>query len=941
MQTRTTLFAGAALAALAIPAIAHAGEVTGTVSDASDTIALRSAQVRVVELDRVVATERDGSFLFTDIPAGDYTLEISYVGAETVRRTVSVPATGAVRADIAVAGFGDNEILVIGQAANLSSALSRKKEADGVSDVLSRDAIGQFPDQNVAESLRRLPGVNVLNDQGEGRFVSVRGLAPDLVSSSLNGVRLPAPESDVRSVALDVISSDIIESIEVKKSLTPDMDADTIGASVEIETTSAFDRKTRLLTAKIEGSYNDYADEISPKASFDFASRLGEDFGVAGGVSYYRRTFETDNIEADDWVDADGTIFPATVEYRDYDVERERFSATLGFDARAGDSTELYIRGVYSQFDDQEYRRRTTFDLGDFEDDGPSTVSGDQVTFDDADQEFTVERDIKDRFESQKIRSIVAGGESDWGSWFANYSVSWAKSSEREDGSLDPIKFERDFDGDGLVLGFDYSDPRIIRYSVNSGADVFTDPEGYELNDIEYVALSNSQDEEWSAKFDLGRRFAADNGEFTAQIGFKGRWRDKSFDKNVEFYENDAMTLADAAGLGQTYRLIDIAPVADYSAGSEFFRANFADFEFQEIDSGYDSAVEDFAVDEDIMAGYFLGRWDSSDLRIVYGLRYEHTANTLAGNNVLLVEEDGTLPDGSIAADDTLIVAPISIDKSYDHWLPSASLRYEAANDLVLRAGFFRSIVRPTPFQQAPHFAVEEADDGEREGEFGNPDLLPTEAWNFDAAIEYYMSSNGALYASAFYKSLDNFIVEVNTDVAGSFRGFAFDEATIPQNGDGADIFGIELGFAQAFTGALDGFVLQANYTYTDAEGSVTTLASEGPRDIALPATAKHTANFSVGYDKGPIDIRLSGTYRDKYLDELADVAELDRYVDDHFQLDLAAKFRVTDKIQLFYEWVNINNAKYFAYNTFGGGRNLYQYEEYNWTMKGGVRVTF
>ena len=941
MQTRTTLFAGAALAALAIPAIAHAGEVTGTVSDASDTIALRSAQVRVVELDRVVATERDGSFLFTDIPAGDYTLEISYVGAETVRRTVSVPATGAVRADIAVAGFGDNEILVIGQAANLSSALSRKKEADGVSDVLSRDAIGQFPDQNVAESLRRLPGVNVLNDQGEGRFVSVRGLAPDLVSSSLNGVRLPAPESDVRSVALDVISSDIIESIEVKKTLTPDMDADTIGASVEIETTSAFDRKTRLLTAKIEGSYNDYADEISPKASFDFASRLGEDFGVAGGVSYYRRTFETDNIEADDWVDADGTIFPATVEYRDYDVERERFSATLGFDARAGDSTELYIRGVYSQFDDQEYRRRTTFDLGDFEDDGPSTVSGDQVTFDDADQEFTVERDIKDRFESQKIRSIVAGGESDWGSWFANYSVSWAKSSEREDGSLDPIKFERDFDGDGLVLGFDYSDPRIIRYSVNSGADVFTDPEGYELNDIEYVALSNSQDEEWSAKFDLGRRFAADNGEFTAQIGFKGRWRDKSFDKNVEFYENDAMTLADAAGLGQTYRLIDIAPVADYSAGSEFFRANFADFEFQEIDSGYDSAVEDFAVDEDIMAGYFLGRWDSSDLRIVYGLRYEHTANTLAGNNVLLVEEDGTLPDGSIAADDTLIVAPISIDKSYDHWLPSASLRYEAANDLVLRAGFFRSIVRPTPFQQAPHFAVEEADDGEREGEFGNPDLLPTEAWNFDAAIEYYMSSNGALYASAFYKSLDNFIVEVNTDVAGSFRGFAFDEATIPQNGDGADIFGIELGFAQAFTGALDGFVLQANYTYTDAEGSVTTLASEGPRDIALPATAKHTANFSVGYDKGPIDIRLSGTYRDKYLDELADVAELDRYVDDHFQLDLAAKFRVTDKIQLFYEWVNINNAKYFAYNTFGGGRNLYQYEEYNWTMKGGVRVTF
>ncbi|HBQ54435.1 MAG TPA: TonB-dependent receptor, partial [Erythrobacter sp.] len=204
-------------------------------------------------------------------------------------------------------------------------------------------------------------------------------------------------------------------------------------------------------------------------------------------------------------------------------------------------------------------------------------------------------------------------------------------------------------------------------------------------------------------------------------------------------------------------------------------------------DSAFDSAVEDFAVAEDIMAGYLLGRWESADLRVVYGLRYEHTDNTLVGNNVLLVEEDGTLPDGSIAADDTVLVSPVSIDKNYDHWLPSLNLRYEPQTDLVLRAGFYRSIVRPSPFQQAPHFAVEEADDGERSGEFGNPALLPTEAWNFDAAAEYYMSATGALHASVFYKSLDNFIVDVNTDVAGSFRGIAFDEATIARNGDEAD----------------------------------------------------------------------------------------------------------------------------------------------------------
>jgi len=192
-----------------------------------------------------------------------------------------------------------------------------------------------------------------------------------------------------------------------------------------------------------------------------------------------------------------------------------------------------------------------------------------------------------------------------------------------------------------------------------------------------------------------------------------------------------------------------------------------------------------------------------------------------------------------------------------------------------------------------------------------------------------------------FYKDVQNFIVEQNFDNGGTFNGVVFDEASIFANGDSGDIFGVELGFAQAFTGMLDGFVLQANYTFTDASGTITTVESDGPRKIDLPATSKHTANFSVGYDKGPFDIRLSGTYRDGYLDELADEASLDRYVDDHFQLDLSAKFRATENIQLYYEWVNINDANYFAFNRLGGRENLLQYEEYSWTMKFGARVTF
>src|SRR5690554_3805733 len=218
---------------LAAAAPAFAGEVVGTVVDESDTVAVQAASVRLVELNRQTVTGADGSYRFGDVPAGTYTLEARYVGVEPELLTLTVPAVGVVRGDFALGGDNATQILVNGLGANQASALSRKRESDVVSDVLTRDAIGQFPDQNVAESLRRLPGVNILNDQGEGRFVSVRGLDPELVSRSVNGVRLPAPESDVRSVALDVVSSDISESIEAEKSVTPYSGADAIGASSE------------------------------------------------------------------------------------------------------------------------------------------------------------------------------------------------------------------------------------------------------------------------------------------------------------------------------------------------------------------------------------------------------------------------------------------------------------------------------------------------------------------------------------------------------------------------------------------------------------------------------------------------------------------------------------------------------------------------------------
>ncbi len=950
LKLRSILTVGCAALAAGLSTAAQAGDIEGSVVDVSGTAALQSAEITIEELSRSVTSERDGSFSFFGLPAGTYTLVARYVGAPTTRTAVTVPETGTVPVEILLGREDETMLLVIGQRANQASALSRKRASDTVSDVLTRDAIGQFPDQNVAESLRRLPGINVLNDQGEGRFVSVRGLDPDLNATSLNGVRLPSPESDVRSVALDVVSSDIIESIEVKKSLTPDMDGDTIGASIEIETTSAFDRKTALLTARLEGSYNQLSDTLTPKGSVDFATRLTEGLGVSGGVSYYRRAFETDNIEADDYADAGTGPFAGEIQFRDYDVERERISATLGFDAKLGRFTELYLKGIWSQFDDQEFRRRLTFDFGRFDETGPTSRDATTATYSDLANRIGVERDVKDRFERQRIASLVLGGESDWENWFAEYSLAYSKASEREDGSLDPTQFRQRFSGTGLNVAIATADPRIPTYTVSGNTAAFFDPAAYDLNDVERTALSDARDTEWAAKIDLGRRFHTGSGTFTVQAGYKGRWRDKSFDKAVEFYETDGnYTLADVLGR-QTYRLGDIGPLPDGRLPTAFFNANRAIFELQALDSRFDSAVEDYSVAEDIGAAYLLGRWDTDTLRIISGVRYENTSNDVVGNTVTLVQGGATLPDGTIAGDDIVVIDPVRFTRDYDDYLPSINIRYEAAPDLILRAAAYRSLVRPKLSKLAPRFAIEQNDEDDREGEFGNPDLVPYKSWNFDASAEYYMTSGGALTAAMFHKNIENFIVDVNIDTPGVFSGLAFDEAVIPINGPNGSIFGIELGASQSLDflpGLLGGFLVSANYTFTDASGRVpvgdfTDIGNvDNFRDIPLPASSRHTFNAALGYEKGGISLRLAGTYRSRYLDEINSDAALDRFVDDHFQLDLTAKYTVSDRLKLFYEWVNINDADYYAYNEFGGQRNLYQYEEYGYTMKFGARVTF
>lgn len=926
------LLAGATF--IAVPGAALATDLTGIVSDGSDTRVLTGAEVSLVELGRTAVADTDGRYRFTDIPAGTYTLRARFAGASRVEQGVTVPASGELVRNIAIGEAGDT-ILVVGQQATLASALSRQRAADGVQSVLTRDAIGQFPDQNVAEAVRRAPGVNVLNDQGEGRFIAVRGLDPNLNASSINGVRVPAPESDIRSVALDVVAVELVESIEIKKTLTPDMDADTIGASIEINTTSAFDRKKDLFAISAEGTYNELADRLSPKGSIDFSTRITDTFGIAGGLSYYRRFFATDNIEADDWAETDdGVAYAGTLEYRDYDVRRTRSGASLSLDWRPSTATKLFARGVYNRFSDQEFRRRLIFEM----DGEPTSGTATGASFVSDDGQIRVERDNKDRFEAQTIQSYQVGGETVTGPWTLNFLGAYSRASERENGSLDPIAFRRDFEEPGeLGVTFDYTRYKRPLYAINAGNEAFLDPSEYEFESVERTTLSDAKDREWSFRADVKRSFALSRGTFDVQFGGKARLRRKTFNLQLDVFDgfDGDFTLADVTG-PQTYGLADIEPAVGKRATRSFFRSNLAGFELNPLDTAFESAVQDFRVDEDIYAGYLLGRYEAGPLRIVGGVRMEHTRNDIAGNLVELVEEGG-IRDGVELDEDTLFVSPLRTRRDYTDWLPSVALRWEATPKLLVRGGVFKSIVRPNIGQLAPRFLVEENDEGDREGEFGNPNLRPYRAWNLDVGVEWYFARSSVLQAGFFYKDIEDFIVAREFDDI-TFNGVFADEAVIPINGDKAKVRGFELAYAQVFRSLpapFDGLLVNANYTFTDAEGNL------GDRRFALPASSRHTFNVALGYEKGPVSLRAAGTYRSKYLDELGEDALDDRLIRPLFQVDLSARVRVTRALQVFAEMVNLNDAEFIAYQRGPGSRRLLQFERYNWTAKMGVRATF
>ena len=747
-------------------------------------------------------------------------------------------------ADAAATGATEH-VEVVGQAASIDQALKEQRHSDNIESVVHADGVAQLPDANVAEAVQRLPGISVERDQGEGRFVSVRGLGPDLNSVTINGTLVPSPESARRAVALDVLPSELVQSLSVIKTLTPDMDANSLGGTVDVQSLSAFDHKGLFYTGSSEAGYNKNTHQTSPKFSGAISDRFSlgdgiDNFGVAAALSWNKRDFGSDNVETGGAWDFNNGARLNSFEQRVYDISRERTGGGLNFDYKPDDDTQLYLRTLYSRFKDTETRNATSIEF-----DKPQ-AAGELG-------KAKAKRKLKQREETQEIQSYVFGGERMMGLWTLSGQAGYSTSSEDSPGHIAGATFKGNssFPDSGF---YGTEKPRPI---IGTG---FYDPSNFTLDKVDWEE-QDTRDTEKNLRLDLARDYDVQGYASQVKFGGKVSRRHKDNDLNAWVYKdfddagfNDAQLNLTQFDKGNVhYQLGQFGPGISGGAIKDLIGGlNPGDYY-----DAQESRANDFSMREDINAGYVMNTLDIDDWRFIAGMRYEGTQFEAKGTGVR---------DGAFEAQDT--------KRDYHHWLPGLHARYQLDKNTQLRAAWTNAVVRPTFGQLAPGFVIE--DD---EASFGNPNLKPLESSNFDLGIEHYMGQAGTVSAFLFYKDIKNFVY--NNDLAGSGEWADFTQAHTYANGDSAKLYGLELAYSQKFDwlpAPWNGLLLGANTTFSRSSASIEGFDQAAglnrKRDIDLPNQSDTVGNLMLGWEDDALSLRLSANYKSQYLYELAGISD-------------------------------------------------------------------
>ncbi len=822
------------------------------------------------------------------------------------------PATAPGDAEIVVTGFRKGEL----------EAVQAKKEAFIVSDLIVSDDIGRLPDQNTASALRRIPGVSVQEDQSEPRFPSIRGLPPTYNRTQINGAIVATGDNGgSRTVPLDTVPSNFAQRLEVFKTITPEMDPNAVGGTINIVTKSAFSEKGPFLTGTaaftdVEQSGNIASRRVSWRANAQGGGRFGPDqqFGIVGQINYSVRDYDITQFENAtpsfrEYTAAgapvnlgQGNGIPVPVQERLflYNNVRERIGGALALEWQANPGLSMRLFGTYNRFKDAETRDENRLEqVGNVTSQTPTTGR------------FATGRNVINLnlpINSQKI-------------WNVQYNARWdASDALRLD--VDAIysgaegreigRGETFRSASSTAFGFAYDTTNFFfDFSPFTPASLANPALHPFLNRTE--SLNVTRQDIYEARANLTYRWASGGAEFTVKGG--GIFRQTDHDRNQD---QTTWTLNAASGLNYTLadafvrkplpviggKLFDLA--IDRDRALAFFTSNRSAFT-----AATNNVNGDFTVSEDVYGGFLQGQVKLGSFELLGGLRYERTE----------VRSTSVRVNGGV-------VTPADAAGGFGNVLPSLHLRWNASPDLVVRAAWTNTIGRANFGDVTARETINIIAGTLPALARGNPDLKPRRAMGLDASAEYYSGNGGLVSLGLFYKDIKDEIFSVTsieTIDLGLGRGAEQVAVTRPDNAQSATLFGIEAAVQQSFTflpRPFDGLGVNLNATYVKSRLNVLTEA--GPRRLGFFLQPTWAANATMFYAQGAVEGRLAYNYTGGFLETINQtIPGSDQFWRWRGTLDAQLRWRVTPNIQLFVEGENLNNAGRIELT--GPGRNLLQ----------------
>jgi TonB-dependent receptor len=940
------------------------GDLSGHVVRSRDSQPIAAASVQIAETNAKTATNAQGAYSFKDLKPGVYTVLVSPSGAPPLQHKVTITAGKTTQDDYSVENEMSalQQIVVLSQRTTVGVAREAQYEAPNLVNITTFEEMRKIPDVSVAEAVRRIPGISLETDEGEGRYVNCRGLDADLNSTTFGGLRLPptnnaSPFGGYRAVTLDSIPIGLVGALTVTKSNLPSQDAEALGCTIEITPKTAPPGGAPFIQGNVGSGYEplrgtgiiDVAVTAGGRfggpgkpADSDVSAYSDRPFSVVLTATYYDDQRGFDDVEPAYYDDTAKGAVPAAgghpydaisgVDFRDYELHRKRhgYGIDLGYQPDANNS--WYIRGFdagYTELYERPYLHLAF--------DGNTVQNADGSITDTLNGPFAVTKNLRDERETSRDKVYVLGGKNILGENTLDYRVGYTKGT-----------YDKFFDensgyvytapaGSNITDTYNLSGQGHTPNMAIAGAN-YLDPTQYQLFLAgNSTAVNFDKELSFATNLDMPLHWGGFDSE-NLQVGASARLRKKRTTYNQLSYPNlppaTPLLLSTVASSGpETYYNgrypigVDIAP--------GYLQANFGPG-VQAPPPNAGALSPDLLIDlqqfldakEDVYAVYGQYLMNVGPFGLIGGVRVEHTTDK---SNAFEVQK--TFDTTVTPALETDTVTPVTATKSYTNAFPSLQAKYEIQPKLITRATYSSTLARPG-FNQSN--VSKTIDFGSGLVTVGNPDLKPATANSFDVTIEKYLENAGILSFGLFDKEFKHYIVPNQTGFQTVGPGNQLRLVTF-SNVDKAHARGMEFNWEQRFKdlpGFLGGLGASANYTYVDSGIEI-----RPGENSTLPSASKNTWNVAAFYEQYGIGLRLVAYSTSADLFAIGTQKSGDVWNATRTSMDFGSTYAFAQHWSAYFNAKNLLNTPHKFYQ--GTYERVIQREFYQQTYLLGVRFDY